>query len=279
MLLADDVHGAPRPAGTLRESANGRSRPFVDDVSIRADHADTQNTRPARGTCYIRSSPNEFEERMSRYAALFITSILLLAACSSDDEVADPTPVLDAGIDGASEDDLCTALAAATPSTGECSGSTDCGVGGLCVGGQCQELCLPETCGSTCASGTVCAPAIDSSGGEARQDLNGDGTAELLGACIEQAEGSRQAFETCGASGACASGLICIGFESGEDGTCFPGCVEDCDVINGFMSECTPTSTAGNVCVIRCDPADPSAGCPDEMSCRVLAQGAAVCAR
>lgn len=217
---------------------------------------------------------------MSRVSLALLVGFGLLAGCSGESTTSDPDVVIDGS--GAA---LCDAIPRATDVGTPCGAGSACGEGALCVSSgsdganQCTQVCFPESCGDTCNPGRVCATVNGSDGSPFSMDVNGDGTDEVLGACVTPQPGDRQAYETCGSSGSCASGLLCAGVNGRSEGTCFPTCADSCDPYEGFAATCAPTSSDREICVVTCDPALGTDACPSGMTCETLAQGTAVCVR
>ncbi len=224
---------------------------------------------------------------MKHLLPLALVAVALVAAgCSSEDEGPVDNEWNGVVFDGSgSGTSLCSAIPAATNVGGACENASDCGDGGLCsvpAGAgvpECAQACFPSKCGETCPNGTTCTPLIDDDGNTVAHDVDDDGQPEEIGVCLAPRPGPVGAYGACGAVGACTTGLTCIGLEGREVGTCLPGCTDACDVYEGFMAECFPTSATAQVCAIACDPELGAGECPTGMQCVTLAQGSAVCTR
>jgi hypothetical protein len=198
-----------------------------------------------------------------------------LVACGGDEAPAPDLQIEDTG-GGA----LCDSIPRATDIGAPCGAGSPCGAGALCIdtgdGSTCAQVCFPDECGDTCGNARTCAQ-VETAQGAYTQDVDGDGDAEVIGACVAPRPGDRQAYETCGAAGSCAAGLLCAGVAGRIDGTCFPVCDAACDAWGGFASVCAPTNGESNICVVTCDPGLGVDACPAGLACATLAQGTAVC--
>lgn len=211
---------------------------------------------------------------------LCVVAALTFAACGAEDDIAP-----DLGIEGSGDAPLCSAIPRATDIGAPCGDGAPCGSGALCVAASgasaaaCSQVCFPDECGDTCGNGRACATVEGAGGQPYSVDVDNDGEAEVVGACIVPRAGDRAAYETCGAAGSCANGLLCAGVAGRTEGTCFPVCEAACDAYGGFATVCAPTNGDNNICVVTCDPGLGVEACPEGLSCATLAQGTAVCVR
>lgn len=210
--------------------------------------------------------------------AIALGGIVVLVACGDDPTQRNPP-------DAGPIDDLnpCWLQVANDVAGAPCTRAEECPNGTACVadregGGICAAVCLPTTCPQACPANATCSRLAGGGGATLMLDLNRDGVAEEVGACLVPHVGVREEWEACGGNDTCVVDAVCSGFAGLATATCLPRCLDACPAVGGYFATCVAAGNA-DVCVIFCDPADAPQACPLGLSCATFPTGRAVCMR
>jgi hypothetical protein len=190
---------------------------------------------------------------------------------------------MEPGTPGVSAWPLCDRAAPAYTADQPCLDGRDCPLDALCVGSdtgnaRCMATCFPDACGeATCGAAGECIRLQDRSGAPLQGDWNGDGLAEVIGACLPVPEAEAPAWAPCTSGQRCEPGNLCLALRAGAPGLCMPVCTAFCEAYQGFLPACLQAGEGLSVCGILCDPADGPVACPGSLSCTVIGIGGALC--